>query len=182
VAATLVIVATGIGALATVINGQAGWRLGSSLLASVTFAGMAVAADLLALILPTAAASLWHARRPGMAVLAWLTWTLAATLTTLASIGYVELHTSDTAAGRRAIVATRAAVTDQRAAGIAAAQLAANAARRAQSARSAGRDAANEKQTNAQRSRRLRLPSRRRSRPWRPSPTRTRRSPRRYVW
>jgi hypothetical protein len=78
VAAILVIVAIGIGVLTIVINGQPGWRLGGSLLASVTFAGMAMAADLLAITLPTAAASLWHARRPGMAVLAWLTWTLAA--------------------------------------------------------------------------------------------------------
>jgi hypothetical protein len=64
-----------------------------------------------------------------MAVLAWLTWTLAATLTTMASIGYVELHTSDAAAGRHAIVVTSGAVTDQREAGIVAAQLTANTAR-----------------------------------------------------
>jgi hypothetical protein len=134
VATVLVAVAIGIAALAIVINGQAGWRLGGTLLASVTFAGMAMTADLLATTLPTAAVGLWHARRPGVAVLAWLTWTLAATLTTLSSVGYVELHTRDTAAGRHAIVATSAALTDQREAGIAAAQLAANAARRAREA------------------------------------------------
>jgi hypothetical protein len=95
---------------------------------------MAMAADLLALVLPTAAAGLWHARRPGMAILAYLSWTLTATLTTLASVGYIELHTSDTAAGRRAIVATSAAVTDQRRAGITVAQLGAETARRAREA------------------------------------------------
>jgi hypothetical protein len=134
VAAALVIVAIGMAALAITINAQAGWRLGGSLLASVTFAGMAMAADLLALTLPTAAAGLWYARRPGMAVLAWLTWALAATLTTLASVGYVELHVNDTAAGRRAILATSAAVTDQRQAGVTVAQLAAETARRAREA------------------------------------------------
>lgn len=76
----LVIVAIGIAALAIIISSQAGWPLGGSLLASVTVASMAMAADLLTLTLPTAAAGLWHARRPGMIVLAWLTWTLAATL------------------------------------------------------------------------------------------------------
>src|SRR5215510_8728137 len=100
VATVLVAVAIGIALLAIIINGQAGWRLGGTLLASVTFAGMAVAADLLAITLPTAAVGLWHAQRPVVAGLAWLTWTLAATLTTLSSVGYVELHTSDTAAGR----------------------------------------------------------------------------------
>jgi len=134
VATVLVAVAICIAFLAIIINGQAGWRLGGTPLASVTFAGLAVAADLLAITLPTAAVSLWHVKRPGVAGLAWLTWTLAATLTTLSSVGYVELHTSDTAAGRRAIVATSAAVTDQRAAGVATAQLAANAAQKAREA------------------------------------------------
>jgi hypothetical protein len=129
-----VLVAIGIAFLAIIINGQADWRLGGTPLASVTFAGMAVAADLLAITLPTAAVSLWHVKRPGVAGLAWLTWTLAATLTTLSSVGYVELHTSDTAVGGRAVVVTSAAVTDQRAAGVATAQLAASAARKAREA------------------------------------------------
>src|SRR5215831_13162968 len=100
-ATVLVAVAIGIAFLAIIINGQSGWRLGGTLLASVTFAGMAVAADLLAITLPTAAVSLWHVKRPGVAGLALLTWALAAMLTTLSSVGYVELHTSDAAAGRR---------------------------------------------------------------------------------
>jgi hypothetical protein len=134
VAAVLVIVAINIAVLALVINAQAGWRFSTTPLASWTFAGLSVAADLLAIVLPTAALALWRTGRPGVAALAWLTWTVAATLATLASVGFVELHTSDTAAGRRAIVATSTAITDQRTAAIAAALLAADAARKAREA------------------------------------------------
>src|SRR5262249_59386143 len=109
VRAALIIIAISIGALALTINAQAGFRFGTTPLASVTFAGLSVAADGLAIVLPTAAIGLWHAGRPGVAALAWLTWTVAATLATLASVGFIELHTSDTAPSRRAIVATSTA-------------------------------------------------------------------------
>src|SRR5262249_32855942 len=58
---------------------------------------------------------------------------------TLASVGFIELHTSDTAASRRAIVATSTAITGQRTATIAAAQLAANTATKAREAECAVR-------------------------------------------
>jgi hypothetical protein len=127
----LILVAMGIGALALIINGQAGWRFGTTPLASITFTGLALGTDLLAIVLPGVAVALWHVRRPLLAGLAWTTWTLAATLATLASIGFVELHTSDTAAGRSALVSTATATADQRTARIAAAQLAVSVATRA---------------------------------------------------
>jgi hypothetical protein len=123
-AAVLVIIALAITALALVINGQTGWRFGTTPLAAVTFAGLALAADLLAIVLPAAAVALWHVRRRGLAMAAWSTWIVAASLATLASLGFVELHTEDTAAAQGAAVATSTALADQRAAGITAARLA----------------------------------------------------------
>src|SRR6516164_8304388 len=102
----LVSIAVAIGILALAVNGQTGWRFGTTTLASVSFAGFALAGDLLVLVLPAAAVALWHARRPVLAVSAWATWTLAAALAALASLGFVELYTSDTAAVRQAIIAT----------------------------------------------------------------------------
>jgi hypothetical protein len=61
-AVLLVIIALAIAALALVINGQTGWRFGTTPLAAVTFAGLALAADLLAIVLPATAVALWHAR------------------------------------------------------------------------------------------------------------------------
>ena len=112
-------------------------------------------------------------RRPGVAVVAWLTWTLAATLTTVSSVGYVELHTSDTAAGRRGIVATSAAATDQRQAGITVAQLAAQTARRAREAKCDFRGPRCRERETDERTRPRRRPSPCPFRPSRTSPTRT---------
>jgi hypothetical protein len=127
----LILVAIGIGALALIINGQTGWHFGTTPLASFTFAGLAVAADLLAMVLPGAAVALWHAHHRLLAIGAWLTWPLATGLAMLASLGFIELNVSDTAAGRQAIVTTATATADQRTAAITAAQLAATAATKA---------------------------------------------------
>jgi hypothetical protein len=123
-----------IGTLALAINAQTGWRFGTTLLAAWTFAGLSVAADGLALALPAAAVALWHGRRRGLALAAWIVAGAAVVGATLASLGFAQLHFGDTAAGRAAIVATSSAVADRRAAGIAAADRAANAAARAREA------------------------------------------------
>ena len=127
-------IAVAIGALALAINGQTGWRFGTTTPASVTFAWLALGGDLLVLVLPAAAVALWHARRPVLAASAWTTWTVAAALAALASLGFVELYTSDTAAVRQAIIATSSSLGKQHEDGIAAAQLAATAAAKAREA------------------------------------------------
>ena len=101
VAAVLVTIGIGIGALALVINGQTGWHFGTSPLAAMTFAGLAIAGDLLAITLPTAAGALWHARHRVLATSAWLVWTAVAALALLTSLGFIEMNVSDTAAGRQ---------------------------------------------------------------------------------
>ena len=135
----LVSIAVAIGILALAVNGQTGWRFGTTTLASVSFAGFALAGDLLVLVLPAAAVALWHARRPVLAVSAWATWTLAAALAALASLGFVELYTSDTAAERQAGIAMSSRLGRQHEDKIAAAQLAATAAAKAREAECAMR-------------------------------------------
>ena len=127
-------IAVAIGALALAINGQTGWRFGTTTPASVTFAWLALGGDLLVLVLPAAAVALWHARRPVLAASAWTTWTVAAALAALASLGFVELYTSDTAAVRQAIIATSSSLGKQHEDGIAAAQLAVTTAAKAREA------------------------------------------------
>jgi len=135
----LVSIAVAIGILALAVNGQTGWRFGTTTLASVSFAGFALAGDLLVLVLPAAAVALWHARRPVLAVSAWATWTLAVALAALASLGFVELYTSDTAAERQAGIAMSSRLGRQHEDKIAAAQLAATAAAKAREAECAMR-------------------------------------------
>ncbi len=93
-----------------------------------------MAGDLLAIVLPSTAIALWHGRRPVLATAAWTTWMVAAALAWMGSLGFNELHISDTAARRQAIVATSVAAADQRSASITAAQLAATAAAKAREA------------------------------------------------
>jgi hypothetical protein len=126
----LVLVATAlaIAALAIGINAQTGARYGTSPLAAWTFAGLSIAADMLAIVLPSAAVALWWNRRRTLSVSAWATWVLAATMATLASVGFASLHLGDTAAGRAAVVTTATEMTNQRSAAIEAARAAAQAA------------------------------------------------------
>ncbi|HEY1362166.1 MAG TPA: hypothetical protein VGF60_07970 [Xanthobacteraceae bacterium] len=128
--AAVVLVGIGllIGALALAINAQFGWRFGTSTVASMTFASLSLAADALALGLPAVAVALWHGHRPMLAACAWVTWTIAATLATLASLGFIELHTGDAAARRQALLATSSMLMKQHEDAIAAAQLAATTA------------------------------------------------------
>jgi hypothetical protein len=133
-AATLIALAIGIATLAVGINMQTGWHFGTSPVAAMTFSSLSVGADILALTLPATAAGLWHIQRRLLAVAAWAMWSLAATLAALASLGFVELHTSDTVAGRQAVVAMVAGATEQRQSAIEAARSAANAATEARKA------------------------------------------------
>jgi hypothetical protein len=132
--AILTLVALGIAGLALFINGQTGWHFGTTPLAAITFMGLAVAADLLAILLPTTAAALWHVRRFGLAAGAWLVWATVASLAVLASLGFVELNTTDTAAARAATVATATSIAEQRQSAIEAARTAANTAAEARKA------------------------------------------------
>src|SRR5262245_5174557 len=134
ISAILVLTGLGIGTLAIGINLQQGMHLAASPAAAWTLAGLAVATDVLALTLPSAAAALWYARRPVLASTAWTTWTLAFGLAVLASLGFVERNVSDVAAGRQAIVATAASIAEQRQSAIEAARIAANAATEARKA------------------------------------------------
>ena len=121
-AAILTIIGLAIGFLALGINGQTGWRFGTTPLAAWTFAGLSIAADALVMTLPAAAVALWHARQRLLAFTAWLLAGMALTIAALASLGFAELHFADTAASRQAIVTTASTLADQRTARIAAAE------------------------------------------------------------
>jgi hypothetical protein len=123
----LIILALAIAGLAIGINAQVGWHFGTTPLAATTFAGLSVAADALAIVLPSTALALWWNRRHLLATAAWATWALAVTMAMLASVGFASLHMGDTAAARAAIVTTATEATNQRSNAIEAARAAAQA-------------------------------------------------------
>jgi len=128
-AAILAIAAMGIAGLALTINAQYGASIGETALTSWTFTGLAVAVDLLALALAPAAVGLWRTKQRGLAVATWVTWGVAAFLATFATLAYLQKNLADASAGRAATITTATATADQRAAIIAAAQLAVDTAR-----------------------------------------------------
>jgi hypothetical protein len=116
--AMLLLVTFAVAALGIGINAQTGWRFGTTLISAATFAGLSVAADILAITLPTVAVALWLRSRWALASAAWATWALSLALAVLASIGFVNRHVGDAAAARQAVLGTAAALTAQRDAAI----------------------------------------------------------------
>ena len=126
--AVLLLVAFAVAVLGVGINAQTGWRFGTTTMSAATFAGLSIAADVLAVTLPTVAVALWLRSRWALASAAWATWGLSLALAVLASIGFVNRHVGDAAAVRQAVVSTAAALTAQRDAAIATAKRAVAAA------------------------------------------------------
>ncbi len=116
--AMLLLITVAVAVLGIGINAQTGWRFGTTLVSAATFAGVSIAADVLAIALPTVAVALWLRSRWALASAAWATWALSLALAVLASIGFVNRHVGDAAAARQAVLGTAAALTAQRDAAI----------------------------------------------------------------
>ena len=82
------------------INAWYGATLGRTAEASLLFAGLSVAADALALLLPVVSRQLWLDRQIAAASLAWGLWMFTATVALLASIGFASLNIADVTAAR----------------------------------------------------------------------------------
>lgn len=82
------------------INAWYGATLGRTAEASLLLAGLSVAADVLALVLPTVSRQLWLDRQRSLAAVAWGLWMFTAAVALLASIGFASLNIADVQAGR----------------------------------------------------------------------------------
>ena len=87
------------------INAWYGSTLGETAEASTLIAGLSVSADILVLILPAAARTLWvDGHRAGSGV-AWALWTVSIVITLMATVGFAALNIADTTAARGKIAA-----------------------------------------------------------------------------
>jgi hypothetical protein len=84
------------------INAWYGGTLGAPPEASTLLSGLSVSADVLALILPTAARTLWTDRRCMAAAIAWALWTITIAVALMATIGFAALDIADMTAARLA--------------------------------------------------------------------------------
>ncbi len=93
------------------INAWYGGTLGRTPEASTLLSGLSVSADVLALILPTTARTLWTDRRRMAAVVAWALWTITIAVALMATVGFAALNIADTTAARAKTVTERAGLT-----------------------------------------------------------------------
>jgi hypothetical protein len=109
--------------LAAVVLGTAGLGLAAiGAVATITYslettgalmAALAAAADVVALILPAAACSLWTVRRRLLAAVAWCLWIAATTITASNIAGFIGQHTDSFLAGREVASTERTLVLER---------------------------------------------------------------------
>jgi hypothetical protein len=110
---TLAAIAVAVAWFGLQINAWYGATLGKTAEASALLAGLSVAADILALILPAAACTLWFERHRAAAVVAWAVWTMSIAVTLMATIGFASLNIADTIAMRAKIAGERSGLSSR---------------------------------------------------------------------
>lgn len=113
----LSVTAFGLAVVGIAMNGWFAHSLGSSVIAGWLFAAIGVAADLVALAIPSCAAVQWQARQRGTAVAGWLVWAMTFVFAATAGIGFASVNITDVTASRAsritpAIETARASLTD----------------------------------------------------------------------
>jgi hypothetical protein len=119
--ALLMSAALALAAAGIAINGWFARSLGSSDVAGWLFLAIGVAADLVALVLPSTAAGLWYAGQRVTALVGWAVWLVTFVFAVTAGIGFASTNISDVTLVRAsrvtpAVTSAQAALTDAMAA------------------------------------------------------------------
>jgi len=99
-AATLGLAALGLAVIGLTVNTRFAASFGQTAEAALLLASLGLAIDLLAIVLPSAAAELWRDRHPVASIAAWSIWLIALMMTLLASMGFAATNIGDGVAGR----------------------------------------------------------------------------------
>jgi hypothetical protein len=112
-AALLLLTAVGLTAVGLVMNARFAASFGQSMEAAVLLAGIGLAVDLLAVVLPSVGAQFWHRRSVLAAASAWTLWLGVLGMTWLAATGFASTNIGDAVAGRAKIANERAVLTER---------------------------------------------------------------------
>ena len=117
----LIVAALALAVVGMVMNGWFARSLGSTDTAGWLFLSIGVAADLVALVMPSCAAGLWQARHRATALAGWAVWLLTFTFAITAGIGFASVNIADVTMSRAsrvtpAVTTAQAALSDAMAA------------------------------------------------------------------
>lgn len=120
-AVLLSIAAVALAVVGITINGWFARSLGSSDIAGWLFLAVGVAADLVALVMPSCAAGLWQTGQRATALVGWAIWLMTFVFAVTAGIGFASTNISDVTTARAsrvtpAIASAQAALSDAMAA------------------------------------------------------------------
>lgn len=111
-ALVLMLAAIALAVVGLAVNTRFAASLGQTAEAALLLAAIGLTIDLLAIVLPSAAAQLWRDRNIMAAATAWSIWLIALGMTLLAAIGFAATNIGDGVAGRSRIAAEARALTD----------------------------------------------------------------------
>jgi hypothetical protein len=119
--ALLTVAALALAVVGMTMNGWFARSLGSTDTAGWLFLTIGVAADLVALVIPSCAASLWQARHRATALAGWAVWLMTFVFAVTASIGFASVNIADVTMARSsrltpAVTTAQAALADAMAA------------------------------------------------------------------
>lgn len=112
-AALLLLTALGLTAVGLVMNARFAASFGQTAEAAVLLAGIGLAVDLLAVVLPSVGVQFWHRRSVLAAASAWTIWLAVLVLTLLAAMGFASTNIGDAVAGRAKITTERTLLTER---------------------------------------------------------------------
>jgi hypothetical protein len=102
----LLVAAFALAGVGITTNGWFARSLGSSDIAGWLFLAIGVAADLVALVMPSCAAGLWHSRQRATSLAGWAVWAMTFVFAVTAGIGFASVNITDVTAARAARVTT----------------------------------------------------------------------------
>jgi hypothetical protein len=82
------------------MNGWFARSLGSSAIAGWLFLAIGVAADMVALVMPSCAARLWQGRQRGTSLAAWAVWLMTFAFSVTAGVGFASVNIADVTTAR----------------------------------------------------------------------------------